>query len=399
MIFGAVIFAADRACAQNLDDVRLEADYILACQYMDSGNSAYGAINDVTGAPTWVMPGENAIAIMGLITASDLLNDPAYKNSAQLSANYLQTVQAGDGGWYNQYNYSQAADAGKDLRHTAEVMIAYDKLGYDAARYDSMRNASEFILAAQNTANKTGLDDGLVGGGKTSSGAYHTQRWTSDNAFAYQALKAAAKWARTNNDQAYATQLDTAADRILTGIRNYLAAGTDHWNRAIDASGNVVAAEDKSDWISYAPLMLDLPMDNMDPAAVGEWIHTVLQKPDGSVVWDDGTYSNRKSPGYSFQAGLVWLDREQMDFMNAAVSWAEQSGLWQKVPDGNNVSGGWIDWVEGAGQAQQWERFIDTSAYYIMIQNGGYDFNVVPEPSTMILFLSGLFGACFRRKP
>jgi hypothetical protein len=56
---------------------RMEADYILACQYMAQGD-AYGAINNVYGKPTWVVPGENATAILGLIMASEILNDPLY---------------------------------------------------------------------------------------------------------------------------------------------------------------------------------------------------------------------------------------------------------------------------------------------------------------------------------
>ncbi len=383
------------------EDIIMEADYILSCQYIsDPGNDAYGAINNIYGAPTWVVPGENAIAIMGLVTASDILGDNTYRNRAELTADYLIKMQdASDGAWYDQYSYATAVDTAKSLRHTAEIMIALDKLGYRADRYDSMKKAAQFILDCQDTANKLGNDDGLVAGGKQSDGTYHTWRWTSDNAFSYQGLQAAAIWARLNGDDVNALIWEEAAAEILSGINTYLFVPDDHWVRVIDKDGNVVSSEDRSDWISYAPLMLDLPLAGVDIEDIGEWIHTTLQESDGAVVWDDGTYSDRKSPGYSFQASLAWLDTGQTTYANSAVAWAEGSSLWQTTPDGNGITGGWRDWVDGEGNMPNWwDRFIDTSSYYIMVQNGGYDFNpssAIPEPATIILLSGGILGIGF----
>jgi len=379
----------------------MEADYILSCQFLGSSGNAYGAINNVYGDPTWVVPGENAIAIMGLAAASDLLGNNIYRDRAGLSANYLMRMQDnGDGAWYDHYNYSvPETNAGKSLRHTAEVIIAYDKLGYDSSRYDSMKKGAQFILDCQDVSNKGGIDDGLVCGGKDYLGNYHTWRWTSDNAFAYQALRTTAAWARVCGENNYAQTLDDAAGRILQGLGNNIDVSGDHWVRVVDADGNVVPSENYSDWISYAPAMLDVPSGSIDYADVGDWIHDTLQKSDGALVWDDVEFSDRKSPGFSFQAMLVWLDMAQGDYADAALLWAENSSLWQQIPDDKGVTGGWIDWIEGYQTAPQWQRFIDTSAYYIMVRNGGYDFNaVVPEPSTILLFLSGLFGCFWFRK-
>jgi hypothetical protein len=147
-----------------------------------------------------------------------------------------------------------------------------------------------------------------------------------------------------------------------------------------------ISGQDNFDWISYAPLMLDVPVGGVSPVSVGDWISAHLQLPDGAVVWDDTYFSLRESPGYSFQASLVWLDSGQLAYEMSAVNWAETSGLW------NLANGGWIDWLEGATQAPDWQRFIDTSAYYIMVRNGGYNFaQVVPEPSSLLLFASGIF--------
>ncbi|MDD5432832.1 MAG: terpene cyclase/mutase family protein [Candidatus Omnitrophica bacterium] len=403
--FGIILsfcFASSVLAYDPSSDIKLEADYILSCQFNNSSNDAYGAINNVFGNPTWVVPGENAVAIMGLSTASKVLNDPVYVNKANLAADYLVRVQDNDGAWFDQYDYANSVSgAGKSLRHTAEVVMAFDKLGFNAARYDSIKKASQFIIDCQNPINKGGIDDGLVGGGKEADGSYRSWRWTSDNAYAYQALKTAANWAQQSGDHADAANFNNAASRVLDGINNKLAASGNHWVRVVDSSGNVVSSEDRSDWISYAPLMLDLPVQGVNPSDAGDWIHNNLQKLDGAVVWDDASFSERKSPGYSFQAMLVWLDTAQSGYSDVALNWAENSGLWQKVVDSNGVVGGWVDWVEQGNKPDDWQRFIDTSAYYIMVKNGGYDFKptVTPEPVSMFLFgIGGLAMAVLKIK-
>ncbi len=381
-------------------DIKLEADYILNCQYIEnSQNPAYGAINNVYGAPTWVVPGENAVAIMGLIEASKVLNDPLYIQRAEFTADYLVRIQDSDGGWYDQYNYATPVSGkGKSLRHTAEVMMAWGKLGYRSSRYDAMVKAANFILACQDPFNKGGEDDGLVGGGKKSDGSYHTWRWASDNAYAYHALRVASIWAKAAGENDKAKIYKDAALRIKEGLKNYLLSDSgDHWKRVVDEHHNSISGQtDKADWISYAPSMLDVDIESVDYKKVGDWIHNNLQKQDGALVWDNAEYSQRKSPGFSFQAILAWLDSNKEDeYAEDAMKWALESGLWQITKDANGIKGGWIDWINEDGtKAEWWQRFIDTSAYYIMAKNGGYDFSsyVVPEPTAFLLFLIGLFG-------
>ncbi len=388
-----------------LDQIRLEADYILQTQYF-GGSDAYGALNNVTGNPTWIVPGENAIAIMGLVKAGDVLGDSKYRQNANLAADYLVRMQDGDGGWYSQYSYGAPSADTKYLRHTAETMMAFYKLGYNPKRYNSMVKGAKFLLACQKKKNKGGLDDGLVSGGKRADGSYEGWRWTSDNAFAYQALQAAAEWAGIKRRKKQASTFEKAAQKILGGIETTLLADSgDHWHRAVDKYGSPVAA--KADWIGYAPAMLDIPISDELLGLSADWITENLRQADGSVVWDDNDYSSRQSPGYSLQASLAWLDSGDFDLAEDALSWSESSGLWQDQPDKNGVSGGWIDWVEGGVTAQWWERFIDTSAYYIMAKAGGYDFGVgfglaesshAPEPSTCVILLTGSIGLILRKK-
>ncbi len=410
-IFIYLFLISFNTLAGDTNDIIMEADYILSCQFLDSSSEAYGAINNESGDPTWVVPGENAIAIMGLEKASRILEDDKYLQKANLAADYLVRVQdQTDGAWFSKYNYITPYNDGKGLRHTAEVMIAFDKLGYNPERYDSMKKASQFILDCQDQVNKQGEDDGLVGGGKKSNGDYHTWRWSSDNSFAYQALKASAEWAKKHDDNDFAGKLETASQDILDGIQTHLFNGTDHWHRVIDQNDDPLSSEvkdpegnpeNRSDWIGYSPLMLDLPVSQyVDPSLVGDWISNTLKRKDsndGSLVWDDTLYSSRQSPGYSFQAMLVWLDLNQSFEADLALDWAEEhSGLWQTAYDLNNIKGGWIDWIDNGAMPPVWDRFIDTSAYYIMTHGTdsierGYDFNPeVPEPSTLILFFLGI---------
>ncbi len=359
--------------------INLEADYILSTQFLESGNPASGALNNVYGAPTWVVPRENALAILALIQSSKLNGNAGDLQRAQQAADYLVRVQDVDGGWFDQYSYADPYLLSKSPTQTAEVMMAFDKLGYGAARYASMKKGAEFLMLLQDPANKGGIDDGLISGGKKDDGTFQTWRWTSDNSFAYLALKAAEHWAARKGDTAFAKKAGKAANRVLSGINNYLYVSNPSdpdfgvWRRVIDENGTPVDPT-YHEWINYAPQMLDLPAKGVGKKIVGEWIHNTFQKADGSVVWDDRWFADRKSPGFSFQASLVWLDLGQKQYADAAVNWAKNSGLWQTTPDANGISGGWIDWTQGSETAPWWQRFIDTSFYFISVLNGGYDF-------------------------
>jgi hypothetical protein len=376
-----------RAYADN-QLVQMEADYILQCQFIDESNPAHGCINDIFGLPTWVVPRENAMAILGLIMAKGILGQDSYLARAQLAAGYLCKVQDADGAWYNQYSYITPGDPNnlnnkeawaKSPTQTAEVMIALFKLGFKPERYLNMRNGARYLMDCQ----KFGGDGYLIGGGKDYDGVFRNWRWASDNSYAYQALRAAEFWAFMSKDYAFARLCTSAARKILSGINSILyikdPSDPDYgvWYRVVDENNQPIDPW-HHDWINYAPQMLDVPATGVNNVVVGEWIHSKLQKSDGACVWDDSMYINRKSPGYSFQATLCWLDLKQNNYYEPAQNWAMNSGLWQVHPDGNGVSGGWIDWIEEGGQtAQWWERFIDTSFYAIATYNGGFNFGTI----------------------
>lgn len=375
-----VSMAAFAVC-QDPTLTRMEADYILACQYINRRDPASGAINNVYGTPTWVVPRENALAILGLLQASECLNLALYRNRAQQAMKYLLKIQDADGGWFDQYSYDQPVLRSKSPTQTAEVMIAMNKLGFKRSHYFAMVKGAEFLIRLQDPANKTGQDDGLITGGLDEQGQYRTWRWTSDNAFGYQAFKAASRWARILRDKKRQLRYEDAAARVLDGINTVLKdPNSPVWHRVVDAQGNPNPDNEPHEWINYAPQMLDLPAEGVGNPEVGDWIYqTLVHQPEGGVVWNDGWGSNRLSPGFSFQASLVWIDTNQTAYKDSAWQWANSSGLHQITPDDNGVIGGWIDWKETTGNhASWWERFIDTSFYSIAVREGGFNFSAEP---------------------
>lgn len=371
----------EKQVALPADLIEIESNYILSAQFLEPGHPAHGAINNVYGDPTWVVPRENALAILALVMAYDLTGDANLLEKANLAADYLVRVQDSDGAWYDQYDYADPYLFSKSPTQTAEVMIAFYKLGYNPARYEAMKKGAQFLMACQDPANKQGADDGLLGGGKMDDGSFHTYRWASDNSFAYWAFEAAEQWARYNHDRELIRATLNAGRDLKRGINQYLYVRNPSdpdfgvWRRVIDQNG-VAVDPGYHEWINYAPQMLDLPVRGVGIKRVGTWIKNNLQKSDGAVVWDNDFFSERKSPGLSFQASLVWLDLRQSLYSDAALEWAEGSGLWQTDPDSIGVAGGWIDWIENGTPAPEWQRFIDTSFYAIAAYNGGYDFRI-----------------------
>jgi len=371
---------------------KIEADYILRCQFIDDDKSpAYGCINNLYGPPTWVVPRANAMAILGLIKSCDILGDGFYLERAQLAADYLIRVQDTDGGWFNQYNFAEpgkpANPANKEAlakspAQTAEVMIALYHLGFQPQRYAAMKKAAGYLIACQ----KNGGDGYLLGAGKDDEGNFRSWRWTSDNSYAYQALKAAEIWAINSEDYKFALFCANAARKIIIGIDSilYIKNPADPdcgvWYRVVDEKNEPVDIM-YHDWINYAPQMMDLPAYGVNRNAVGEWIHKNLQQQDYSCVGDEGLNKSRKSPGFSFQAVLCWRDLGQKEYYIPALDWALKSGLWQTRVDENGAIGGWGDWRDDQAEtaAFWWERFIDTSFYAIAAFNNGYNFSVVPS--------------------
>jgi hypothetical protein len=371
---------------------KIEADYILGCQLTDTFDPAYGCFNSEYGPAVSVVPGENAMAILGLLIAEDLYPGNDFRSRAGLAADYLMKVQDSDGAWFNQYHYASPGDVSgsdgslcKSPAQTAQVMIAFYKLGFDQARYKSMKKAAQYLISCQ----KNGGNGSLLGAGKDAKGSYMSWRWASDNSYAYQALKAAETWAVVSGDFRFALHCSRASRKVIEGVDRilYISDSDDLdfgvWRRVVDRS-DIPVDPLMHDWINYAPQMLDLPCRGVNNAKVGEWIRSTLQDAFGACVWNDAGERSRRSPLFSFQASLCWQDIRQSSYYIDALNWALESGLWMNGPLCDSIAGGWIDWSqinpdETETKSQCGQRFIQTSFYAIAAYNGGYDFSVVPD--------------------
>lgn len=367
---------SDEALSDELIAItRKELAYISSCQYRDEGNIADGAINNVNGLPTWVVPGEMSWAIWALLIGHNLLHDNEYLDRATAAVNYFARIQKPDGSFYNQYNFAEAHPNGLDsyTRHTAQVMMAYSRYGYNPGLYASMMSAAEFIYSCQAVENKKGQNDGLAAGGRSQNGEYYTDRWVPDNCFAYLAYSGAIDWAQKHGDNAKIGKYYNAREAVLAGINDYLYDDTTHiWHTRIDLNG--VPYNDLPSPLNYAPEKYDIPAEGTGDVKVGEWMHSNLQLSDGSVVQDQTAEGRLKaSPGFSFEFAVSQYNfvanPTLIQYGQTAVSWAENSGLY-------HVDGGFIDWknIETGEVAPDWQRFIDTSFNYIAAKMGGIDF-------------------------
>ncbi len=359
LVLAGLALAPGVARASN---TAIEFGHILACQYTSSTHPADGAINNVWGAPTWVVPGENAVVAW-------VLHRGGYSAAARRTADYLARIQNPDGSWDIQYSGTVSVDSNRHARHTAQIMHLFGTLGgYGPA----MAKAEAWLADLQNPAVKGGADDGLIGGGYDAGGSPLTDRWTSDNAYAVLAFNA--------------SKNPAARDRVVAGINDLLRIG-DHWAQRRTAGGTNVDPDPVGfGWIQFAPAFLNLrPLGVVYPPGLAAGIRNRLMEPGGvdagAVL--EFSRSHKFMPGIGFQASVAWRALGDQASIAAHTHWSESvSGLWQIVPDGNGDTGGWVDWTLSVGgtSAQNWERFIDTSAYYIMAVNGWMFTEPLPPP-------------------
>ncbi len=363
------------------EKIKLEADYILSCQYLNPGDPAHGAINDVYAPdvpPDYVVPRENGMAILGLLKAYEVLGDSLYLQRANLSMDYLVSAQEDDGSWRDEYDYRTPPGLlSKSPTQPAEVMIAMFMLGYRDARYDSMKAAAQYLLECQIHGYQ-----GLIVGGKDAEGNFYDWNWITDNSYAYWAFLVARSWAMVKGENVFAQQCEQAAIAVLNGINLYFYNNPDWWT-VVDQTGygfyHDFGVNGRISWMNVAPQFLDLPATGVGSVLVGEWIHSNLQQQNGGCIWG-GAFPEQEYPGISFQSSFCWFDLEQNNYADAAVNWTETSSLWQLVPDEHGISGGWVDWININNPNQRagsWERYIDTSFYSIASWLGGYDFRIL----------------------
>ncbi|MBM3249147.1 MAG: hypothetical protein FJZ10_07010, partial [Candidatus Omnitrophica bacterium] len=375
------------------EKIKLEADYLVACQYLNPGHIAHGAINDVytpATPPDYVVPRENGMAILGLLLADGIFptNEPSYIDRANLSMDYLVRVQELDGSWKDEYDYRDPS-GGRDTKsptQAAEVMMAMYALGYQDNRYNSMKAAVQFLFDCQDNGY-----NGLICGGKEADESFSDWNWITDNSYAYWALLAARGWALVKGETTFAQECEDAAALILNGINNYFKNSSEvWWWQVVDNWGSRINNGGIIDWLNYTPRFLDIPANGVNNPELGVWIHETFQVPSGNggCMWGE-RHPNQEYPGMSFQAAFSWFDLGQNDYANAAINWAENSSLWQLIPDEHGILGGWQDWINinDYSRPLPWERYVDTSFYSIGSWLGGYDFTVFDNNPPVLSYI------------
>src|SRR5664279_729468 len=212
-----------------------EIRHVIRAQVDDATDPSYGVINDVYGPPTWVVPGDMAVATLMLWKAG-------YVAEARAACDYLARVQGADGSWANQYDHDQLSPSsnGWFTRMTAEVAITLAVV--DRGKYEpNLERAVAWLSRLMDPAIKGGNDDGLLGGGFDRTGAVIGDRWASDNSYAVILFDLVGR-------------IDLR-DRVLAGIEHVLAQ-PDRWMRS--AHGDGTAAVAPFDWIDFAPAQMNL---------------------------------------------------------------------------------------------------------------------------------------------
>ncbi|CAE8600127.1 unnamed protein product, partial [Polarella glacialis] len=157
--------------------------------------------------------------------------------------------------------------------------------------------------------------------------------------------------------------------------RHFLDEERGRWHQMISEE-LLPVGEAPFSWIHFAPAMLDLAAFGVvypDELALRmQEALQVMSGPDSGAVREFEVTPGRLMPGIGFQASLAWRHLDANEAATQHLNWCEtRSSLWQLQPDRNKAVGGWIDWVdEVGGQAPCWQRFIDTSAYHLMVTQG-----------------------------
>jgi len=320
----------------------LELGYILHCQSRGA-TAPKGAINDIyptTDGYSWIVPSEMAVVGWTLFKLGKT-------EAATSAASYLVRVQLPSGCWAEQYNAASPSSNLCVTRHTVQPVMLIAGLqarGAGPSGYMTVLAKAATWLTGQLHPS------GLIGGGDNGNGEF----WLSDNAYAVVA------WHRLGELQ--------KRDAAVRAINKHFL-GNNRWHYRLGQ--DLLPISGPFSWIHFAPAMLDLRAFGVEyPQGLGDRMVEALQVgdgPDAGAVYERQG-SPKMMPGIGFQASLAWRDLGLLNSVATHTRWCLASGLWHKAADSNGIAGGWVDWKENSGQiAPAEQRFIDTSAYFLMV--------------------------------
>ncbi len=405
-------------------------------------DQAYGAINDVRIAQSgadWVRPGEGAVASIGLMAAAKQLKATghnigkydrvldAFFQTWLLSRKQSVDTKSGDadyGGITERIYYDTA---GRRLRVdnftvavTGQMISAmwkyyeYKKaIGQTATANAWLQNAwsladngGQFINKCYNPTYK------MV---KANAGA--SDLWLSDSTMALVAMRCLNKWASTAK-KTQSFDYNALADNLATGLQNMKDPGAKWHNfykvrlRSENYKAGYGDSVDQLCFLPYETNALD-PGENYARQISDWWTNGVdelkmtPQTTDSSDwqyygtrwhwFWSGSPDNSKLYPGPGLQlAKIEWKffnktgDTTAKERAIKRYQWAaskDYSDLWLGANGvvESGVPNGVMDWRDSdnrANTAGQWERFVDTSAYFIevtLMVNYNTDTKYVPD--------------------
>lgn len=388
--------------ADSYDDTYIETFYITQCSAtsanptmnLGSGQAAYGFLNDWrigNGRVDFAQPGEAAIGAIGLLYGYNRLSTSG-RSTATLDAKAKTALSGFFWSWIRNganrngvgfpvnITYDAAGNvtykSGGDARVTAELIIAMRKYcllspNGDRANYQSQMYSQAHAMADFANAN--------------------LGSWTIDRSYAVAAFHGFANWASAVGDSGTATYYHNRANEVSGWIAQAQDLGSWHnYYDYLDGNGRGVY-NGGINQTGFAPYEFNARWAGEAFAkGLGDWWNHGTAYNGVYLTQQSGTYAGgvhqwtpasgsapNLYPGSALQiADALWkiarATGNYNDFYGAAwwhYNFAKYgSGCWVNHTGVDGFLGGFIDWINpNTGERPaNWQRFVDTSAYFII---------------------------------
>jgi len=400
-----------------------------------------GAINDVRidqSGPDWVQPQESALAAIGLMGAARQLKI-AHRDTARYDAvlsRFFETwlfanrqgmdVDSRDadyGGFARRVFYDKMGhwqrDEGYNTGTTGMMVIALWKYGEYLGATGRAGDAARWRRSAWPLAKLSG--DYLR---RRVHPAYHLVQssaaapdlWTADCVYAADALRCLSRWAKATG-QKPPDPYAALAPQLIGSIRAMRDNGSlpGFFKYRDSRAGYKPTNGDSLDQLAFLPYEADaLPPLNPFARQISDgwtngaggirmtvqtdnphdwrfwgvhWHHYFTPRPENAYLYPG---PGLQLAAMEWKAGTALHDPTLLDRARRRYEWAnktEYANLWLGAGTHleANIGNGLVDWRDGdhyAHKAEDWQRFVDTSAYFIGMTLRicyGRDTKLVPE--------------------
>lgn len=407
-----------------------ESSYICDCSYsiyctnnsgISTSSDAYGELNDdrinnAGGGPDYCRPAESAMGAIGLIAAEPYLSstDQTRANNV-LHAFFWNWVlkgqeQASSGEIYTSISYSSSgafssasSPTPSATGHLLSAMWKYYKYTNDstwlqnATAWSIVQKAANFLVS--NSSSKYNLE--------ISGGNY----WTVDSAYAVPGLQCAVAWAQAmGQPSSVYSSWQTTASSLQQGLTSMEDPTWHVFYRYLNGQGKKTygnpAVVDNTCFSPYETNALTVNGATFASSVSDSFTYGYGGSPDMTPYNDKnsttsawqyfGTYlasnSSHLSPGGGLELAKVEWKQGSTALANRAAlryQWAygtAYSDLWFGATGQteSGVANGILDWRDATSYSSTpatWQRFIDTSAYFIEVSlmlDSGVDTTYTP---------------------